>query len=58
VVLQEGKPKRGWMEIAAEASRERNPARLITLIKELTAALARREEPLEERKTSKEVKDH
>lgn len=36
---QDGKRKRTWQEIAEEASREKNPQRLLELTRELEAAL-------------------
>jgi hypothetical protein len=35
----DGKPKRSWQEIAAEAAREQDPQRLLELTQELERAL-------------------
>ena len=37
--MQDGKPKRSWQQIAEEASREKDPHRLLELIQDLAAAL-------------------
>jgi hypothetical protein len=39
-----GDNKRSWQEIAAEASREKDPEKLLTLTKELERALDERDE--------------
>jgi hypothetical protein len=40
---QDGRPKRGWREVAEEASHERDPDRLLELAKELEQALDERD---------------
>lgn len=40
---QDGGPKRSWQDIAQDASRERDPDRLLRLTKELEQALDERD---------------
>ena len=42
----DGKPSRPWQEIAAEASREEDPKRLLKLTRELELALDERDKQL------------
>ena len=50
-------PLRSWQEIAEEASKERDPEKLLKLTHELEDALGKRDEELSKRKGAESVPD-